>query len=302
MLGCSGLVMPLSHGSLSSGFAEETENSSGSTEPEVRENTKKTENNVGSAEPEVRESTKKVESAASDSSSGSAEETENSVGSVEAWKDLEEMDDDMHSYRKGKVGFPPEYFKKIEQRIKATARVKAKDKKQFNQEECDQIEHALCLFYLGKDWLRSTRSVRKLWNKDKDDKVIVESLNGLIELIDNQYNEHMEMAKAFYGENAKNDKDFTKLALYRAHLHTNLKKRNLYYNFEDAVASMIDLYEQTKISEIKKIIEKELKKIHYEYNKEDDSVFGSRSLGYYGQIRIKEFSGKRILTNKLNKR
>jgi hypothetical protein len=260
MLGCSGLVMPLSH---------------------------------GSAEPEVRESTKKVESATSDSSSGS----------VEAWQDVQEMKKDMHSYMEGKVGFTPEYFKKIEQRIKATARVKAKDKKQFNREERDQIEHALCLFYLGKDDLRDTRSARKLWNKDKDDKVIVESLNGLIELIDNQYNEHMEMVKAFYGENAKNDKDFTELALYRAHLHTNLKKYGPFCNFEDAVGSMIDLYEQTKISEIKEIIEKELKKIHYEYNKNDESFFGPHTgRGLYGKIRIKEFSGKRILRYILNKR
>ncbi|MDR1366332.1 MAG: hypothetical protein LBJ13_00245 [Puniceicoccales bacterium] len=196
-------------------------------------------------------------------------------GSAGAWEDIEQMKRDISSYQTS--GFTQEYFETIEQRIAATAGMRG-----ANPAAREQIDNALCMLWTCENKLTTIRMIQEIRNENGK---TIKSLNGLIGVIKSQFN---AFTIALYGENARNDKDFTDLVLYTAFLHTNIKKYNPYYGFGSVVSSMLDLYEHTENPTIKQGIAAELKAIEH-----DDDIFGPY------EDKIKDFSKSlRTILNK----
>jgi hypothetical protein len=152
-----------------------------------------------------------------------------------------------------------------------------------------RLEVALCLLWTWKSELVGIKMIQKIRNKDN--RAILQHLDNLIGIIKNQF---VGLTEMLYGQDTGNNKDFVDLAIDRAFLHTNMKKYNPFYGFGSVVASMLDLYERTKIHTIKDTIVGELMEIKGKYNRDDESNFGP-----YGD-KIKDFS--RSLRTILNRK
>jgi hypothetical protein len=166
------------------------------------------------------------------------------------------MREDIGSYKVN--NFASEYFVNINQLIRMTI--------QQAQGDPAKAEDTLCILWICKNELNDIRIIQGV--KNKDNKPLLTSLDDLIGVVKNGFNDLVDTERAKISP--ENNKDSTDLVIYRAFLHTNMKKYNPYYGFDSVVANMLDLYGRTKIHAIKDTIAGELKKI-----KHNDGNFGS---------------------------
>lgn len=219
-------------------------------------------------------------------------------GSAGGWEDIKKMREDIGSYKVN--NFAPEYFGNIERLIQMTIQQARQGLPQAGDsfvvdpfqalnphqlidfsstEDSFRLEVALCILWICKNELSDIRIIQGVKNKDNESRLT--SLDNLIEVVKNGFNDLVGIEKAKISpENNKDstDKDSTDLVIYKAFLHTNIKKYNPYYGFDSVVANMLDLYGRTKNPTIRDIIVGELKEIGH-----DDGNFGP-----YGD-KIKDF-------------